>query len=161
MDTESLRRRLSVEEDRRTVCYLDSLGIPTIGVGFNLQRSDARRKLLALGYDLDAVLRGEPISEAAVDALLTDSIDEAIAAARQLVDGFDELAPSAQEVLVDMVFNMGPARVRQFHQMLAALEAHDYARAAAEMLDSLWARQVGDRARHLAELMRSASEDMA
>jgi lysozyme len=37
--------------------------------------------------------------------------------------------------------------------MLAALEQGDYETAAKEMLDSKWARQVGDRANRLAKMM--------
>jgi len=39
--------------------------------------------------------------------------------------------------------------------VVAALERGDYARAAAEMLDSAWSAQVGDRASELADMMRT------
>jgi lysozyme len=57
-------------------------------------------------------------------------------------------------VLIDMCFNLGMPRFKKFKRMIAALERTDYIDAAAEMLDSKWARQVGNRAIELADLMR-------
>jgi lysozyme len=48
---------------------------------------------------------------------------------------------------------MGLARLRTFRRALAAMERRDWETAAAEMLDSLWARQVGARADRLARQM--------
>ena len=59
-----------------------------------------------------------------------------------------------QYVLVDMCFNIGISRLLTFKKMLLALQEGDYERAAHEMLDSKWAKQVGKRATRLAEIMR-------
>lgn len=65
------------------------------------------------------------------------------------------LTEARQFVLVDMCFNMGIKRLLGFKKMLSALKAGDYERAAAEMLDSRWAAQVGRRAKELAEMMKT------
>ena len=59
--------------------------------------------------------------------------------------------------LVNMVFNMGIEHLLQFKNFLEALRAGDYKTAAAEMLDSLWARQVGERAKRLALQMETGN----
>jgi lysozyme len=56
--------------------------------------------------------------------------------------------------LIDMAFNLG-AGITKFHKMLEALLAGDFGEAASQMLNSLWAKQVGSRAMELASLMRS------
>jgi lysozyme len=56
-------------------------------------------------------------------------------------------------VLVDMIFNLGLTRFLLFKNLNAALAAGDYLRAAHEMLDSRWYRQVGRRARKLRHIM--------
>lgn len=56
-------------------------------------------------------------------------------------------------VLLDMCFNIGITRLKTFKKMLAALELGAYNRAAKEMLDSKWAKQVKSRATELADIM--------
>ncbi|MFQ5421037.1 MAG: hypothetical protein ACE5EY_11830, partial [Anaerolineae bacterium] len=55
---------------------------------------------------------------------------------------------------INMAFNLGRTRLARFGKMWAAIHIGDYALAAEEMLDSRWARQVGERAHRLAEMMR-------
>jgi lysozyme len=65
-----------------------------------------------------------------------------------------DLSDRRKAVLIDMRFNLGGAGFRGFRHMLGAISAGDYDAAANEMLDSLWATQVGQRATTLAEMMR-------
>lgn len=58
-----------------------------------------------------------------------------------------------QDCLVNMAFNLGVAGLLAFPKTLAAVKAGDWTAAAAEMADSTWARQVGDRAKRLAQQM--------
>lgn len=71
---------------------------------------------------------------------------------------FDHLDPIRQRVMVDMRFNLGPSRFRGFKNMLAAMDKGEYAKAAAEMLNSDWAKDVKSRAMRLV-LMMSSGED--
>jgi lysozyme len=52
-----------------------------------------------------------------------------------------------------MTFQMGPAGVGKFKNMLIALQNQSYAEAAAEMLDSRWAKQTPNRAKKLSSQM--------
>lgn len=65
------------------------------------------------------------------------------------------LSEPRKSVLVNMVFNLGYPRFSKFKKMLQAIEDKDFDRAAAEMLDSRWARQVGNRAIELSEIMKT------
>jgi lysozyme len=56
-----------------------------------------------------------------------------------------------------MAFNLGLPRLLTFHDMIAALGRQDYGAAADAMLASRWAVQVGDRARRLAQMMRTGA----
>ena len=69
--------------------------------------------------------------------------------------GFGWLSEARTGVLVEMAFNLGFPRFQTFVKMLAAIEARDYEKAADEMLDSKWAKQVKGRAETLAEVMRT------
>jgi len=57
---------------------------------------------------------------------------------------------------MNMAFNM-QGKLLGFRKFLAAAQRGDWNGAATEMLDSLWARQVGDRAKRLASMMRSGA----
>lgn len=67
----------------------------------------------------------------------------------------DEVEDARLFALVNMAFNLGRRRLAGFRKMWNALKQRDYAAAADEMLDSKWAKQVGDRAVELAEQMRT------
>ena len=54
-----------------------------------------------------------------------------------------------------MAFNLGWPRLSRFKNMIEALKAGDYGRAADEALDSKWADQVGTRAERIATVYRS------
>lgn len=116
--------------------YHDTVGKLTIGFGRNLDD------------------RGISLAEA--DALLDNDIDDAI---RDLTarypSWFPALDPVRQAVLVQMAFNLGIARLSGFKRTLGAVARRDYALAAVGMLESLWAEQVGARARRLARQMET------
>jgi lysozyme len=70
---------------------------------------------------------------------------------------WQQLDPVRQRVMLNMCFNLGIDKLIGFKNTLAKIKSGDYQGAADGMLQSLWARQVGDRAKRLAELMRRGS----
>jgi lysozyme len=60
-----------------------------------------------------------------------------------------------QDVVLNMLFNLGLPKFLAFRKMIEALRLANYDQAATEMLDSKWAIQVGIRAKELAEIMRT------
>ena len=129
--------RLSIDEDRRKRIYVDTVGNISGGVGRNLTDRGFR--------------------EDEIDLMLANDVAEAVGECRRLIRGFDALAEARQEVLVNMMFNMGYTRLAGFKKMLAAVQAGNWREAASQMLDSKWADQVGDRADRLADAMRKGS----
>lgn len=125
---------LKQDEGKRAQPYLDTLGHWTVGYGHNLE--------------------ARPLSDAAMQQILEDDMAGAEADCRRL-PWFDGLDDVRQAVIVNMAFNLGLAGLAGFRKMIAALIEGRYAEAAAEMLDSRYARQVGARAKRLAEMMRT------
>lgn len=126
-------------EGFRRFPYKDTLGVLTIGYGFNLD------SWMAYGISIEEA-----------NALLETKIEQAELEA-DLLPGWDDCNDARRAVLIDMVYNMGLKGIRGFRKMLSAVEARDYQTAAAEMLDSKWARQVQTRATELADMMRSGA----
>lgn len=133
--------RLTVYDDatgKPIVAGSTVIGHPTIGTGRNLA--------------------GNGISQAENDYLLNNDIIERAAELSRRLPFWNNLSQVRKAVLVDMSF-MGVHKLLGFKRMLAALSVCDYEAAADEMLNSLWARQVGDgpgqRAHNLEVMMRS------
>lgn len=133
MNRERLLNSIKQHEGKRSLPYRDSEGKHTIGYGHNLDK---------------------PLTDDVLELVLAHDVEEAIAEARGTLPYFDTLDDVRQEVVVEMVFNLGVKGFKSFKRMLRALRSRDYAAAAAEMLDSRWHTQVGVRAEDLAGRMR-------
>ena len=59
--------------------------------------------------------------------------------------------------LADMAYELGDTGLAAFHTMLRLLEQGDYTAAADDALQTLWAREVPNRARRVTDLFRSAA----
>lgn len=106
--------------------YKCSQGVLTIGRGHNLEHG---------------------ISKAASDFIFKEDMDKTEADLKKyLPDVYDNLDANRQLVLIDMCFNLGIGGLLKFKKMLAAIRTGDYARAAEELMDSAYARQVPERA---------------
>lgn len=134
MDRELLRSQLERHEGLRLKPYRDIVGKLTVGYGRNLE-------------DVG-------ISRDEADFMLDNDIDQ-VEQYLETVDEYNELDEVRQTVLANLCFNVGFHGLMKFKRMWAALGRGDYSRAADEMLDSKWARQVGYRAQELAEIMRT------
>ena len=94
------------------------------------------------------------ITEAEADAMLEADLRRAQSTAEAFAgDAWAWLDDRRRAAVIDMAFNLG-GRLMSFRRFRAALLRGDYPTAAREMLDSLWARQVGRRAETLARIMR-------
>lgn len=111
---------------------------------------------LTIGYGRN--LEDVGISQAEADMMFERDFAMAESEVKRLlrVNGIDWECLIEQRfyVLTDMMFNMGYDRLSKFKKMLYALKKGLYEDVANEMLDSVWAKQVGNRATQLAALMR-------
>lgn len=133
MNLDKLQESLRVHEGISLKPYTCTAGRLTIGIGHNLDN-------------------GITIKQAY--SLLADDIETAQKELDRYLPGWTEHDDARQNVLVEMVFNMGMPRLSGFKKMLLALDRHDYKAASDEMLSSKWAKQTGVRAVTLASQMR-------
>jgi lysozyme len=68
---------------------------------------------------------------------------------------FTELNQPRQDAIINLVFNLGLPRFLKFKKTISYLQKHDYEGAATEMINSTWAKQVGERALELASIIVS------
>ena len=127
--------------------------------GFSYEPYKCTRGVFTIGYGTtrindDVVTEyTPPIPETEASNLLKADAYEACIAAQGIFGDFGYLTPLRQEVLVNMAYNLGASGLARFTKMNAAILDRDWKRAAAEMKDSKWYRQVGNRAVRLTEQM--------
>jgi lysozyme len=146
MNRENIYKQLCVDEGVVYKIYLDHLGYPTFGVGHLVLKDDPE-----YGQEV-----GTPVSEERVRACFERDLDTAISECVVLYgDEWKGFPGEVQEVLVNMLFNLGRPRLSKFKNFNAKIIEGDYVGAAPEGLDSIWAKQVGPRAVRLMERLKS------
>ena len=145
MNLDTLRKQLEIDEGIKHDIYLDHLGLPTLGIG-HLITSDDPESGQAVGT---------PISDERVQSAFETDVVSVIEDCNKLYDDFDELPEEAQQIIANMMFNMGRTRLSKFRGMKRGVDARDWNAAADEMVDSRWYRQVTNRADRLVQRMRA------
>ena len=154
----SLEDMLKDHEGFSLSMYKDSEGIPTIGIGFNLQKPGAKERIEALGYSYKSIISGEQkISHQAASMLFKEDVATARKDISSVIPELNSHPQIVQNVLTDMMFNMGINRFSGFENMILALNQKDYNKAADEMENSKWYGQVKRRGPALVKLMRSVA----
>ena len=145
MDLEQLREQLEIDEGCIYEIYLDHLGYPTFGIGHLVIESDPEN-----GQEV-----GTPVSKDRVIDAFEQDVQTVLSDCAILYPDFDELPEEAQQVIANMMFNMGRPRLSKFKGMKRGVDSRDWNAAADEMVDSAWYRQVTNRADRLVERMRA------
>ena len=145
MNIEKLREEIAYDEGIVHKVYLDHLGLPTFGIGHLIRDNDPEH-----GWEV-----GTEVSESRVNEAFEQDIQTVLSDCVQLYPDFDDLPEEAQRIIANMMFNMGRPRLSKFKGMKAGVDARDWNRAADEMVDSRWYRQVTKRADRLVERMRA------
>ena len=145
MDIEKLRKQLEIDEGVKHEIYLDHLGYPTFGIGHLVIPSD-------IEYREDV---GTRVSEERVRECFDKDVESVLRDCKLLYKDFDELPEEAQQIIANMMFNMGYTRLSKFKGMKKGVDARDWNKAADEMVDSRWYKQVTNRANRLVERMRN------
>ena len=139
-----LREQLEIDEGVKYEIYVDHLGYPTFGIGHLIIESDPENG--------QAV--GTPVSNDRVAAAFDGDVEVVLSECKVLYPDFEDLPEEAQQIIANMMFNLGRPRLSKFVGMKRGVDAKDWNRAADEMVDSRWYRQVGARAERLVNRMR-------
>ena len=125
--------QIKKDEGHRGRPYKCTAGATTIGFGRNLDAN--------------------PLTEKESEYLLRNDLESVYLEAKTL-SFYSGLNSVRQDVIINMIYNLGLSRFLKFKNFIKALREGYYVLASIEMLDSLWARQVGSRATNLAKQMK-------
>lgn len=132
----NIAKQLKRDEGVERSAYKDSLGYLTIGVG---RLIDPRK--------------GGGLNNEEIDFLLQNDIKAKEAELTTKVKFYSKLDDARKGVLLNMAFNLGVEGLLKFKKTMSLIEQGDYKSASIEMLNSTWAKQVGDRAKRLSKQM--------
>ena len=145
MDVDKLRKQLEIDEGVVHEIYLDHLGYATFGIGHLVRDTDPEN-----GWEV-----GTAISESRCIEAFESDIMGVLSDCETLYPDFEDLPEEVKQIIANMMFNLGRPRLSKFKGMKAGVDARDWERAADEMVDSSWYRQVTNRADRLVVRMRS------
>ena len=143
MDMDRLLASVKKHEGYRNKVYLDTLGKRTVGVGH----------LCVEDFWED----DKEYEESFLMEILQKDLQEAIRGAKELMEehGCADIDERAEEILIEMVFQLGMTGVSKFRNMWKCLSELNYLGASFEMLDSRWAKKTPNRAKDMAEQMKA------
>ncbi|MCS5550523.1 MAG: glycoside hydrolase family protein [Gammaproteobacteria bacterium] len=139
MNRERVQAQLAIDEGVVYKIYLDHLGYHTFGIGHLIKESDPE-----FIEEVGTLVSKERVTEA-FQADLDIAIDEC----KVLYEMWEDYPGEVQEILVNMMFNLGRPRLSKFKNMKKALDSRCWELAAVEGTDSRWYNQVGNRAERL------------
>jgi len=144
----TLKKQLELHEGRKNKVYKCSAGKRTIGIGRNI---DAK----GLPDDIEAFLEDNGyITDEMIDRLLDDDIADASADVERLYPMAYSFSEARRFALIDFLFNVGLHTAKTFTNTNKAINEERWDDAADGLLASKYARQVGKRARDIAEMLR-------
>lgn len=145
MNIAQLREQLKIDEGVKYEIYKDHLGYDTFGIGHLIVKEDEE-----FGKPV-----GTKVSEERVNEVFEKDVQKMISEAKKLFPNFDDLPEEAQQVIVNMTFNMGRPRLSNFKKFIAYINESKWEDASKEMLNSAWAKQVGKRAQRLSDRIKN------
>jgi len=148
MNIDRVRKQLEIDEGVVYEIYNDHLGYPTFGIGHLVRKTDPEYGLMV----------GDSVSKERVQEAFEADLTVACSECSILyASDWDQFPDEVQEILVNMLFNLGRTRLNKFKKMNAALRNRDWNTAAIEGRDSLWYRQVSNRAERLMKRMENVN----
>ena len=137
----NLKKRIKQDEGYVDKVYKDSVGVLTCGWGH-------------------ALPEGSKISKEIAELFFEEDFAAALTSFQYFISKYhlSHLSRDRKCVLINMLFNLGFRGLSKFKRFISAMQDEDYDKAAYEMLDSKWHKQVKGRADRLAKIMRKGVE---
>lgn len=155
-------------EGEKPCVYLDTKGIKTIGVGYNMRNKDAPEVFQRIGADYKKFINGPVtkstvkcncssvpcLKEEQIDQLLDISLKVAIVDARRVISTFDSLCCPVQNVMVDMSFTFGGKGFAAFTTFARLVTGQSWKEAGDDLTVSKWCTQAKNRCMEDANIVR-------
>lgn len=158
----SINKMLVGDEGIKLHVYWDSMQYPTVGIGHLILRKKTRDMsviLSKLSNDLGRT-SGSNISRADADRLFASDlakVQSEISKNRTIAPAYARANASRKMALVNMAFQLGTGGLAKFKTALGLMAAGNWAQAAAQAKNSLWARQTPGRANRICIVIKNGN----
>ena len=125
-----------------------------ISEGFRSRPYRCTENHLTIGYGF--AIKDSELDEDICDMILERKVAKLVQRLEKNLPYLPSLPKDAQDVLIEMAYQMGVSGLLKFKKTLMYVESKDYKDASVEMLDSRWAKQTPNRAKKLSDIMASA-----
>lgn len=142
MNIARLMNQLKEDEGVRLKVYKDTRGLPTVGVGH-------------LVIPADMLHVGDRITQERCDQLFEADLLRTLTACAREIEGWDTFPEEVQEILANMAYNLGIVGLLKFKRTLGYIRDGAYDLASHGLEDSLWYKQVKNRAKRLIARLRA------
>ena len=115
--------------------YRDTVGVLTIGYGWNLE--------------------SDPMAREAAEIQMRMKLESLEALLLSKFDWYPNLSQTRKDVILNMCYNLGIDGFSQFRNTIWLIQNSRFDEAGEEMLKSKWAKQVGNRAIFLSDKMKA------
>jgi len=145
--TPKLEQELTIDEGCQTMPYRDTRGFLTVGIGHNLDAGPIKDLIF-------------PLTRAEIDTIFQKDVASCLVKLDANLPWWRTQSDARQRVLINMTFNLGigvrgKSGLMEFGTFLNLVQTKQYPQAADDMLHTLWAKQVGQRAVRLAAMMKA------
>lgn len=145
-------QRLAVNEGCILEPYKCPAGKLTIGIGRNIDDNPLTAEEIAfIGHNC----RKKGITEQQANYLCRNDLKRVRQQLDKYLTWWQDLNPDRQYVMIDLCFNMGINTLLTFKKTLDSIATGYYIRAAEQLMQSKYARQVGKRAERNANCLRT------
>lgn len=126
--------QIKIHEGVKNKVYLDTLGLPTAGIGHLLRTNEMMPV-------------GTPVSDEQISRWFQADSATSIKDAQAFVgmETWAKLSDNRKRAVADLAYNMGGPRLGQFKNLRAAIQKEDWAAAGNSLRNSKWYTQVGRR----------------
>lgn len=156
-------------EGKKPCVYLDTKGIKTIGVGYNMRNKDAPQDFKSIGADYEKFINGPVtkstvpcncssvpcLKEVQIEQLLDISLRVSIEDAKKVISTFNSLCCPVQNVMVDMSFTLGGQGFSQFTTFSGLLTSQFWKAAGDDLTVSKWCTEATNRCMEDANIVRN------
>jgi len=140
-----MRLHLVKYEGVRNTVYICPAGYKTLGIGSNIEAKGLGGKYRV----------GQKIDKATIDKFFASDLQKAEGAAKRVFPSFNSQPKEVQIILVSFCFNVGEGGASKFKKFRAAIEGRNYKVASAELKNSKWFHQTGQRGRDYVRVLQN------